>query len=241
LRDFYGLLPQPPSDPFQFFLWEILSTAALPARRDLAWHALRRIPALTPDALFRTPAKELTETLGVIGPHRDDRLERIRHTTGEFKRQRDALDEERLRRGGLSTAHRVFRRLTHLPQETRDYALLYVAGYAVLPLDDSCARVVTRLDGPAMPSSAGGQGFVLERTRGTRELRQQRRRARRVLAAALPRRVDVFREAVLYLRHHAEHTCTAVAPHCSVCPLSRECAFNIRVSSHHAHDADRRR
>jgi endonuclease III len=249
LRDFYGLLPRPPADPFQFFLWEILSTDALPARRDLAWHSLRRIPALTPDAVFRTPVKALVETLDLIGPHRDERLDRIRQTTGVFKRHREALGEERLRTGGLLRARRALRGLAHLPRETLDLALLYVAGYAVLPLDDATARVVARLEGTAIPTSEGAEGFTLERARsilrlaGARSgqadgLRRQRRRARKVLAAALPRDVDAYREAVVYLRHHAHHTCSAIGPHCGVCPLLSDCAFGRQTRLRTAAVAD---
>jgi endonuclease III len=48
--------------------------------------------------------------------------------------------------------------------------------------------------------------------------------ARRWLAAQFPRDLDAYREGVVYLRHHAQHTCLAVAPHCHVCPLLLACA-----------------
>ena len=225
LREFYGLLPPPPADPFQFFLWEILSADALPARRDLAWQALRRIPALTPDAVFRTPMKALQEAVGLIGPHRDERIENIRATTGEFKRHRDLFEGDALARAGLRPALRTLRRLTHLPRETLDRALLYAGEYLVLPLDDATARVVARLEGTAIPISEGAEGFTLKRARWGGELRRQRRRARKTLAAQLPGELPAYREAVLYLRHHAQHTCIAVGPLCGVCPLVSDCVF----------------
>jgi hypothetical protein len=225
LREFYGLVPQPPADPFQFFLWEILSVDALPARRDLAWQALRRIPALTPDSVFRTPMKTLHEAVGLVGPHRDERIEGIRATTGEFKRHRDLFDADAMAAAGVRSAARTLRRLSHLPVDMRDRALLYAGGYAVLPLDDGAARVVARLEGTAIPIREGAEGFLLKRALWGGELRRQRRRARRALAAALPRDVNTYREVVLYLRHHAQHTCIAVGPHCGVCPLAKECAF----------------
>jgi endonuclease III len=225
LREFYGLLPQPPSDPFQFFLWEILSADSLPARRDLAWHALRRIPALTPDAVFRAPQEALQEVAALIGPKRDERIELLRATTGEFKRNRDVLERDALRAAGVKKAARAFRRLAHLPRETVDRALLYAGRFPVLPVDDATARVVARIEGTAIPISQGSEGFILKRALWGGELRKQRRRARATLASALPRDVDAYRDAVLYLRHHAQHTCLAVAPHCKVCPLSPECQF----------------
>jgi endonuclease III len=225
LRDFYGVLPHPPVEPFQFFMWEILSADALPARRDLAWQALRRLPALTPDAVFRTPSKTLLDVVGLIGSHRDERVEHIRATTGEFKRHRDLFDPEAFTAAGLAGATRALRRLTHLPRETLDRALLYAGGYAVLPLDDASARVVARLEGTAIPISGGAEGFILKRARWAGELRRQRRRSRKTLAAVLPRDVTVYREALVYLRHHAQHTCIAVGPHCKVCPLAKACVF----------------
>ena len=223
LREFYGLLPPPPTDPFQFFVWEILSADALPARRDLAWQALRRMPALTPDAMFRAPQKALLDVVALIGPEREERIERLRATTAEFKRHRDALDDDVLRSGGVMKAARAFRRLTRLPREVLDRALLYVAGCPVLPLDDAIARVVARIEGMAIPVRQGAEGFTLKRALWGAELRQQRRRARKLLASALPRDVSAYRDAVLYLRHHAQHTCLAVAPHCGVCPLAASC------------------
>ena len=231
LREFYGLLPQPPSDVFQFFLWEILSENALPARRDLAWQALRRIPALTPDAIARTPHKELLDVMRLIGPQPDERIERMRATTGEIKRQRTLFDPDALRTKGLRFAARAFRRLTHLPPEVVDRALLYAAGYPVLPLDDGAARVVARMEGTAIPASQGAEGFILKRALYAGRLRQQRRRARQTLASALPCDVDVYRDAVLYLRHHAQNTCLAVAPHCKVCPLLPECVYGQQTAT----------
>lgn len=229
LREFYGLLPQPPSDPFQFFVWEIVSADALPARRDLAWQALRRLPALTPDAMFRAPQKALLEVAAIIGPEREERIARLRATTGEFKRHRDALDVDRLRTGGLKKAARAFRRLSHLPSEVVDRALLYAAGYTVLPMDDATARVIARIEGTAIPVRQGAEGFTLKRALWGAELRQQRRRARKLLASVLSRDVHAYREAVLYLRHHAQHTCLAVAPHCGVCPLGDSCRGRASV------------
>ena len=230
LRVFYGLLPEPPADPFQFLLWEILSADALPARRDLAWQAFRRIPALTPDSVFRAPIKTINEAVGLVGPHRDERVEKIRVTTGEVKRHRHLFEDDALKRGGLLKAARSLRRLTEVPREVLDRALLFAAGYLVLPLDDSAARVVARVDGSALPISDGAEGFTLKRALYSGALRKQRRHARKVLAQALPKAVETYKEAVLYLRHHALHTCVAVGPHCTICPLLASCVFGRQHS-----------
>lgn len=222
LREFYGLLAHPPAEPFQFFLWEILSRDALPARRDLAWQALRRIPALTPDSVFRAPTKALLDAVGQAGSHRDERVELIRATVGEFKRHRDEFDADRMREARLLKAARTFQRLEHLSKDVRDRALLFAAGHAVLPTDDGIARVVARLEGTAH-EAAGAELSTLRRHQWAPALARQRRTARRSLADTLPRDVETYREAVVYLRHHAHQTCVAVGPHCGVCPLAPSC------------------
>ena len=204
LREFYGLQPTPPADLFQFFVWEILSDNALPARRDLAWQALRRLPALTPDAMFRVPTNELLDAIGIAGPHRNEKVEHLKALAGEFKRRRDLLSSEALRALKPIAAVRTLRRLDQVPAAARARAILFAVGHAVLPLDDDALRVVGRLMGQ----------------------RQGRRgRVRRWLKQKLARDASTYRDAVIYLRHHAHHTCTKVAPHCGVCPLAGSCVW----------------
>jgi endonuclease III len=215
LRAFYGPLPRPPSDLFQFFVWETISHAAVPGRRDLAWQALKRIPALTPDALFRVSTQDLSELVTDVGPHGDTRLERLRTLVGEFRRHREALDRVPLTRGGLLGAERTLLRLVSVDRDVRHRAHLFALGFLVLPIDIELERVVLRLRsrialaGPT-PARSG------RAARG-------RRTARRWLGDRLPRDLEAFREAVLFLRHHAGHTCLATGPHCHVCPLRAEC------------------
>ena len=203
LKQFYGLQPTPPADLFQFFVWEVISEHALPARRDLAWQALRRLPALTPDAVFRTPAKELLDAVGIAGPNRDDKVDRIRAIVGEFKRHRQALSAESLSRASMVSVGKTLRRLEHVAPATRARAILFAVGRTVLPVDDDVNRVVSRLMGAP----------------------ENRRRplSRRWLAARLPQETAVYRDAVIYLRHHSQHTCLKVGPHCGVCPLNAMC------------------
>lgn len=208
LREFYGLQPAPPSELFQFCVWEILSEGALPARRDLAWQALKRIPALTPDAMFRVPAKELLDAIGMAGPRREEKLDRIRDTVGEFRRQRELLGSERLRGAAPLAAARALRRLPHLSRDRRARAHLFVLDAHVLPFDEAMRRVVSRLidDGTSMTRPAA-RAWLLQQLAGEA--------------------ADV-RDAVLYLRHHAQQTCVTVAPHCGVCPLRSTCGFARR-------------
>jgi endonuclease III len=198
----------PPTNLFQYFVWELLSVNALPARRDLAWLALRKIPALTPDAMFRAAPKAVLDAVGLTGPHRDDKVDRIRVTVGEFKRFRDRLDSDTMKQVGLLRSARAMRRLSQLDKPARARALLFAAGHVVLPIDDDVSRVVTRLMGE--PNN------------------RNRRAARRWLAPQLTKDADAYRAAIIYLRHHAQQTCLAVAPHCTVCPLRSLCAFASR-------------
>jgi endonuclease III len=217
LREFYGLQPTPPADLFQFFVWEILSRDALPARRDLAWLALKKIPALTPDAMFRAPAKTLLDAVGLTGPYREEKVERIRATVGEFKRHREHFYGDALQRAGVLRAARALGKFSHLELEIRQRAQLFASRALVLPIDDEISRVVNRLLGDPEPVSSGrGQ-------RPAREKNRYRRQARRWLMERLPSHVDAYRDAVIYLRHHAQHTCVVIGPHCNVCPLRLEC------------------
>jgi endonuclease III len=208
LREFYGLQAAPPSELFQFFVWEILAEHAVPARRDLAWHALRRLPALTPDAMARAPAKELLEAVAIAGPHREEKVERLRALAGEFKRHRDRLSHEALTRMTMVAAGRALSRLEHVSAASRARAFLFVVGRTVLPLDEDALRVIRRLNGSPH--------------------HRHRPAARRWLMERLQRDRSTYRDAVVYFRHHAQHTCLKAGPHCGVCPLRQDCVSSTR-------------
>src|SRR6476661_8643024 len=86
LQKFYGALPRPPRDPFTLFVWEVLSVHSTPRKRDAALTALKRIPALTPDAMWRAPKKKLDESVGLAGPYREQRLQALRTGVELFRR-----------------------------------------------------------------------------------------------------------------------------------------------------------
>src|SRR6476469_1986303 len=75
LQKFYGALPTPPRDPFTLFVWEVLAVHSTPRKRDAAMAALKRIPALTPDSMWRAPAKKLEEAARMAGPYVENRLQ----------------------------------------------------------------------------------------------------------------------------------------------------------------------
>jgi endonuclease III len=199
-------------------VWEILSEHAVPARRDLAWAALRRIPALTPDSLFRAPAPELSEAVALTGLPREATIDRLNATAEAFRRHRDPLDFDDRRRLSLREVWRRLAVLVHIDPRVRRRALLFALDVPVLPVDEEISRVIQRLT--RRVDASRSTRVSLQATGSTRV----RADARRWLAAQLPRDVESCRQAVLYLRHHALHTCLAVGPHCHVCPLLVGCA-----------------
>lgn len=204
LTAFYGPIPSPPRDLFAFFAWDVISCRTLPARRDHAWQALKRIPALTPDAMFRAPKDELKAALELVG-HVDARMDALREGSGYLRRHRDIADRVA---GPLRGAVRALKDVPHLSASARMTAPLLVAGHAVPAVDDDAAQVLARLGGLQATSD-----------------RRRRRAARRALVSSYGRDIERLSRAVVVLGHHARHACAEHAPHCSVCPLRPDCAF----------------
>ena len=201
LRAFYGPLAPPPTDLFAFFVWEVVSARTLPARRDIAWQALRRLPALTPDAMFRASKDELEAALVAVGSV-EQRSDALKNGSGHFRRHRDLADRVS---GPLLGAARALARVPHLSPSARPRALLWAGGHAVAPVDDALARVLTRLHGLAAGPTA-----------------RMRRAARRRLLADCHGQRETLAVAVVVLGHHATHACGDM-PHCTVCPLALDC------------------
>ncbi len=85
--------------------------------------------------------------------------------------------------------------------------LLFAADHAVLPVDARVSRVGRRL----------GYGTA------SGDFRKSARSVQQAISRELPRNVDSFRRAFLYLSHHGAVTCTEADPHCQVCPLLTDC------------------
>lgn len=204
LGTFYGPLAPPPRDLFGFVAWEILSARTMPARRDIAWLALRRLPALTPDAMFAASKADLQEALALV-PARDERIDELRAASGHLRRHRD-LDATIA--GRLPAAVRALAAVPGLTPAGRVRALLFPGGHAVAPADDGVIRVVTRLYGLETPHPAA-----------------RRRLSRRRLRAECGGDLDLLRETAVLVAHHAAQACAPSAPHCGVCPLAGACRF----------------
>jgi endonuclease-3 len=213
LQTFYGALPQPPRDPFILFVWEVLSVHSTPRKRDLALAALKRIPALTPDSMYRAPKKKLEESVALVGPYSEQRLDALRTGADQFRR---ALDLSAVIRGPLAAARRALKPLPQLGEAGAHRMLLFAADHPILPVDARINRVGLRLG----YSDVAG------------DFRKTSRSVQAALTRELSPDVDSFRRAFLYLSHHGGATCTERDPHCTVCPLLKECPEGQRREKH---------
>jgi endonuclease III len=204
LHSFYGALPAPPRDPFVLFVWEVLSVHSTPRKRDGALAALRRIRALTPDAMWRAPQKKLEACVAIAGPYLEQRLERLRTGVDLFRRT-PALSA--VIRGPLPAARRALKPFPTLGEGGASRMLLFAADHPVLPVDARVSRVARRL------------GYGEELT----DFRKTSKSVQAAVAPELPAELDAYRRAYILLSHHGAATCTEPEPHCRVCPLLELC------------------
>jgi endonuclease III len=204
LKSFYGRLPTPPVDPFTLFVWEVLSVHSTPRKRDAAMGALKRARALTPDAMWRVAQKKFEESVALAGPYVEQRLRALRTGVDVFRRS-PALPA--VIRGPLPAARRALRALPQMGEGGAYRMLLFAAGHPVFPVDARVSRVARRL------GYGEGQGGFAKTARAIRG----------AVSSELPASTDAYRRAFVYLNHHGAATCTEADPHCSVCPLLRDC------------------
>ena len=207
LVNFYGPLPQPPADAFGMYVWEVLGLKTAAGRRDAAFMALRRVPALTPDSLRKLGRGKLETIVRLCGPFVDERLSALETGAEVFRRQRSFTD--RLH-GSLRSAWLALRDLPHLGEAGAARLLLFASPHALIPVDAAVTRLAVRL------------GIVDESENVTRLART----VRRAFGRELPLDPAARRQAALYLAHHAQSTCVEVSPHCGICPIAAACAFN---------------
>lgn len=207
LARFYGPIPPPPRELFPFFVWDVISARTLPARRDRVWHALKLLPVLSPDAMFRTSTADLKAALESLG-HVEERLDALREGSGHFRRHRDLAD--RVARS-VRSATRVFRDIPHLTPVARATGIVFVGRHPVPAADAGSLRVIQRIEGLTASRPAA-----------------QRRACRRRLARVSGGDVERLGRALLLFGHHAQHACAEQAPHCAVCPLRDTCAHASR-------------
>jgi len=204
LQKFYGALPPPPRDPFRLFVWEVLSVHSTPRKRDAALAALTRIPALTPDAMWRAPRKKLEDSVRLAGPYLENRLQALRTGCDLFRRSPKL---PAIIRGPLPAARRALKPFPQLGEAGAHRMLLFAADQLILPVDARVSRVGRRL----------GYGAAAD------DFKKQSRSVQEALVGELTASADAYRRAFLYLSHHGGATCTESDPHCPVCPLLKDC------------------
>jgi endonuclease-3 len=204
LQKFYGALPAPPRDPFTLFVWEVLSVHSTPRKRDAALAALKRIRALTPDAMWRAAHAKLEASVALAGPYAEQRLRALRTGVDLFRRSPGLPATIK---GPLPAARRALKPFPQLGDAGAHRMLLFAADHPILPVDARITRVGLRL-GYGEPSD---------------DFRKAARTVQHGLTRELPPVVDAFRRAFQYLSHHGAATCTESDPHCHICPLVSEC------------------
>ncbi len=209
LVKFYGPLPHPPADAFGVYVWEVLGLKTNAGRRDAAFLALRRVPALTPDSIKKLGRGKLEAIVRLCGPFVDERLTALETGADVFRRQRSMTDRIH---GSLRTAWLALRDLPHLGEAGAARLLLFASPHPLIPVDAGLTRLAVRL------------GLVDDVQNVTRLVRT----VRRAIGGELPLDAAGRRQAALYLAHHAQSTCIEINPHCGICPIAESCAFNSR-------------
>jgi endonuclease-3 len=212
LRRFYGRLAEPPRDPFAYFVWEVLSAETVPGKRDAAFAALKKIPALTPDAMWRLPPARLEAAVGLAGPYREQRLHALRAGVDRFRRSPRLAS---VIGGPLRHARRALRAFPHLGETGARRMLLFAGNHCVVPIDARVGRVTARLGGETQPADAHRRDRLVQQA------------IRRELNGDL----EGVRQTFLYLAHHGSATCIERDPHCTVCPLVAQCPYGQREIS----------
>jgi endonuclease-3 len=218
LARFYGILPMPPGDPFRLFVWEVMTVHSTPRKRDAALGALKRIRALTPDAMWRAPQKKLEESVALAGPYREQRLNALRTGVALFRRSPNLPATIR---GPIAAARRALKPFPQLGETGAHRMLLFAAGHVILPIDARVSRVGRRL----------GYGEASD------DFRKQARSVQSAMSSELPHSADAFRRAYIYLAHHGAATCTETTPHCVICPVLDRCPEGLARTRHQSGEA----
>ena len=151
LRQFYGLLPAPPSDGFRFFVWQVLSYKSTPGQRSSAFNLLLRNRALTPDSMEKLAPKKMQEAIALTGSYHDQRSRALKAAIRTFQLNPDvtaALGSE------LAVASEAASLLPQIdPESNFERMLLYVGGHRVFPMDEGVGRALRRLGYDEAPES----------------------------------------------------------------------------------------
>jgi len=151
LKQFYGLLPSPPSDAFQLFVWETLAYQSTPGQRNSAFNALRRNRSLTPDSMEKIAPKKLHESVVMTGSYLEQRTRALKTAIRVFQQHPDihaAIGRE------LPVAYEAIGLLPQTgPEGIGERMLLYAGGHKTFPQDSGVGRVIRRLGYDEPPES----------------------------------------------------------------------------------------
>ena len=151
LKQFYGLLPSPPSDAFQLFVWETLAYQSTPGQRNSAFNALKRNRSLTPDSMEKIAPKKLHESVVMTGSYLEQRTRALKTAIRVFQQNPDihgAIGRE------LPIAYEAIGLLPQTgPEGIGERMLLYVGGHKTFPQDSGVGRVIRRLGYDEPPES----------------------------------------------------------------------------------------
>jgi endonuclease III len=151
LRQFYGLLPTPPSDGFRFFVWQVLAYKSTPGQRASAFNTFLRHRALTPDSMEKLAPKKMQEAIAATGSYHDQRLRALKAAIRVFQLNPDLTAAIG---GEFAVASEAMSLLPQLdPETTFERMLLYVGGHRVFPQDEGVGRVIRRLGYDNPPES----------------------------------------------------------------------------------------
>jgi len=205
LKKHYGALPEPPSDAFALFVWEVLSWHSTPRKRDPALAQLERRKLLRPAAMARAPRATLDPIVAAAGPYAERRLMALRRAVDVF---RERSDISTVVKGPMPAALKALKRLTAMGGDAGAYRMLLFAGdHPVLPVNAGVERTARRL-------GYGSSG---------NDFKQAAKSVRDAVVLELPETAAVYRAAYVYLAHHGVTICKQADPDCPICPLKADC------------------
>jgi len=205
LKKYYGALPEPPSDAFELFVWEVLSWHSTPKKRDPALAALGRLKLLTPAAMARAPRAKLDPIVAAAGPYTERRLMALRRAVDVFRERSNIVT---IIKGPIPAALKALKGLTAMGGDSGAYRMLLFAGdHPVLPVNAGVERTARRL-------GYGSSG---------NDFKQSAKNVRDAVARELPQLSAVYRDAYVYLAHHGVTICKQADPDCPICPVKAGC------------------
>src|SRR5207244_6039136 len=143
----------------------------------------KRIPALTPDAMWRAPRKKLEEAVAQARPYLEQRLRALGTGIDRFRR---APNLPATIRGPVVPARRALKGLPQMGEGGAYRMLLFAADHPVLPVDARVSRAARRL----------GYGEA------TGDFTKTARAVRDAIARDIPAEAETYRRAYVYLSHH---------------------------------------